>query len=244
MLLYNNQVEQRSFPKGAKHNFYIYGPISDDINEFVDMITIMDIAEEHDEIHLFINTPGGSLDTTLSILHAMIRCKATIMTHADGLVASAGTLLFLAGHNYCVYPYATFMAHDGSSGSIGKINENLKNVMSTASLIRKICNDLYYPFFSLEEINEILEGKDYYCDADEIVDRINKAEKFLREEHESKTEDEDETEDDPGLVRIIEDPVYLNEVGKIIHEDENFVDIELDNSVVVTVEKDKIEYVK
>lgn len=193
------QVEQRSFPKGARHNFYLYGPISSDINEYVDMITIMDIAEEGDEIHLFLNTPGGDLDTTISIIHAMVRTKAMVITHADGQVASAGTVIFFAGHSYVVSPYCHFMCHDGSSGSIGKLNENLKNAIASANLIRKIYFDVYYPFFTEEEIEDILEGQDYYCDSDEILERLNAGAEIIQQAAQEELDEEIEEQEKPDF---------------------------------------------
>lgn len=243
----SQQIEQRSFPKGARHNFYIYGPVSDDINEYVDMITIMDIAEECDEVHLFINTPGGSLDTTISIIHAMARCKAHIVTHADGQVASAGTLLFLAGSNYVVYPYAHCMFHDGSAGSIGKINENLKNMISTTNLIRRLCYDIYFPFFSHEEIDEILEGKDYYCDADEMVERINKGAEIIEELQNQEEETEDSEEEDNLFRKVMVDNKALKTHGMtgLIIDDtqENLKKVEFEDGSKHVIHKRNLIYV-
>jgi ATP-dependent protease ClpP protease subunit len=173
--LFRNPVEQRSFPSGAVHNFYIYGPVSDDINEYVDMITILDIAEEHDRVNIFLNTPGGALDTAISLIHAIMRSRAQVVTHADGMVASAGTLLFFAASTYVIYPYATFMFHDGAMGIQGKINESMKNIASTSQLIERLARDLYMPTFSEDEVIDILEGRDYYCDSDEMLERIQAA---------------------------------------------------------------------
>ena len=189
---FSQQVEQRSFPKGARHNFYIYGPVSSDINEYVDMITIMDIAEEGDEVHLFLNTPGGDLDTTISIIHAMLRTKATVITHADGHVASAGTILFFAGQSYVVSPYCHLLLHDGSSGNIGKLNENLKSAVAASNLIRKLYFDVYYPFFTEEEIEGILDGGDHYCDSEELLERLEIGAEIIQQAQEEALEELDE----------------------------------------------------
>jgi ATP-dependent protease ClpP protease subunit len=189
---FSQQVEQRSFPKGARHNFYIYGPVSSDINEYVDMITIMDIAEEGDEVHLFLNTPGGDLDTTISIIHAMLRTKATVVTHADGQVASAGTILFFAGQSYVVSPYCHFMCHDGSSFTGGKLNENLKSAVASSNLIRKLYFDVYYPFFVEEEIEDILNGGDLYLDSEELLERLEIGAEIIQQAQEEAIEELDE----------------------------------------------------
>jgi ATP-dependent protease ClpP protease subunit len=244
-------LEQRSFPKGAQHNFYIYGEISHDINEYVDMITTMDTSEEQDEIHLYINTCGGSLDTTISILHSMGRCNAPVTTHADGRIASAGTLLFLAGTNYVVYPYATFMAHDGSGGFFGKLNENLKSAVASSNLIKRICNDIYFPFFSDDEIHAILQGSDFYCDSDEIVDRINNGQAIIdsleKEQHTQEEEIEEEIEEDSDLDKIVvvTNPTLAthNEKGTIVGSVGDLKRVKLFNGTSITIHERNIQYV-
>jgi ATP-dependent protease ClpP protease subunit len=248
-------LEQRSFPKGAQHNFYIYGEISHDINEYVDMITTMDLSEEQDEIHLYINTRGGSLDTTISLLHSMGRCNAPITTHADGQIASAGTLLFLAGTNYVVYPYATFMAHDGSGGFFGKLNENLKSAVASSNLIKRICNDIYFPFFSDDEIHAILQGSDFYCDSDEIVERINRGQETLEALDEAEKESTPDPEDDfteecvedgdIGATIIVSnaDLESFDKKGKIVRSKGNIKRVKLSNGKTINIHIRNIKYV-
>ena len=178
IMLGNQQsVHQRSFPTSATHNFYIYGAIEEHDENVVDAIMTLDLASENDIVNIFINTPGGSLTTTISLVHAMLRTEAMVITHADGEVASAGTLIFFAGQSYVVYPYSTLMVHDYSGGvdPYGKGNENLKRLISGNNLINRMTQDLYVPVFSEEEVAEILEGKDVYLDSDELIDRIKKA---------------------------------------------------------------------
>jgi ATP-dependent protease ClpP protease subunit len=189
--IFDSQVEQRSFPAGAVHNFYLYGPISDDANNYVDMITVMDIADEHDKINLFINTVGGALHTTISIIHAMMRSEAQIVCHADGTVASAGTLIFFAAQTYVIYPYSNFMFHDGAMGTYGKINEGMKNIAASSKLVERLASDLYIPVFSQEEVDIILEGRDYYCSSEEMLERVHNA----AQEEESEQEADPETKE-------------------------------------------------
>lgn len=194
----SDNPQHRAYPTSATHNFHIYGPI-EELPSYVDMITVLTTATEHDIIHIFLNTPGGEINTTISIIHAMMRCQGTVVTHADGEVASAGTLIFLAAPMRIVYPYSHFMFHDASGGAFGKINENMKRIHATTELIENLAMDIYQPTFSEEEVIEILEGRDYYCDAEEMVDRINAAndrlEEELRESLEESQEEQDESEE-------------------------------------------------
>jgi len=174
MLGQQDFIHQRSFPTSATHNFYVYGPIEDHDENIVDAIATLDLATENDIVNFYINTPGGSLETTISLVHAMLRTQATVITHADGMVASAGTFIFLAGQMYVVYPYSTLMVHDYSGGvdPYAKGNENLKRIMSGINLIKQMTQDLYVPVFTEEEVEQILDGQDMYLDSNELIERI------------------------------------------------------------------------
>ena len=184
-------IQQRSLPTSATHNFYLYGEIQSDTQNYVDMITTLDYAQPNDIINIYINTPGGSVNTAISIIHAMMRSQANVMTHADGEVASAGTLIFFAGQSYIVYPFSHFMLHDASEGAMGKISENIKRVHATSELINKLAYELYSPVFSDEEIDDILEGRDYYCTAEEMYDRIKATEQSNEQEEDDNNTDEE-----------------------------------------------------
>lgn len=189
----SNRVEQRAYPTGITYNFYIYGEIAHEISDYVEMITTMDLAEKHDTINMYINSNGGSLETSISIIHAMLRSKATVVCHADGQVASAGTLIFFAGSSFVVYPYAHAMFHDGSTIIGGKFSENLKAATATSELVKTLCMDLYVPYFSEEEVEAILNGSDYYCDSTELSERVIAGVKIIQEEHDI-LDNDDETE--------------------------------------------------
>ena len=168
---------QRSYPTSVTHNFYLYGPIEEFDDNVVDMITTLDLATENDIINIFVNTPGGALNVTISIVHAMMRSNAIVITHADGDVASAGTLIFFAGQLHIVYPYSKFMFHDSSGGidPYAKSNENFKMIQAGSELLRNMVYDLYCPVFTEAEVDTIMSGIDYYCLADEMMDRLKAA---------------------------------------------------------------------
>lgn len=180
----NEYLHQRSYPTSVTHNFYLYGAIDEFTPSVVDMITTLDLATDQDIINIFVNTPGGALNVTISIIHAMMRSNAVVITHADGDVASAGTLIFFAGHLHVVYPYSKFMFHDSSGGidPYAKSNENFKMIQAGSELLRNMVYDLYCPVFTEEEVDTIMSGIDYYCLSDEMLQRLKAA--FSDEEEE------------------------------------------------------------
>ena len=59
--------------------------------------------------------------------------------------------------------------------------------MATSNLIRRMVEDLYIPIFSQEEVDQILNGIDFYIDSDELIERLRVA--FSEEEEEEQIEE-------------------------------------------------------
>jgi ATP-dependent protease ClpP protease subunit len=154
------------------YHFYIIGEIGDP-TQFLDLINILKTAEEHDTIFIYLNTPGGSLQTTVQIISAMRQCSATVVTCLEGEVCSAGTLIFLAGTKHVVNPNCTFMIHNYSQWIGGKGNEVALRVKYSEQFFKKLALDLYKGFMSEEEIQSVIDGKDYWMDSDEVIRRLN-----------------------------------------------------------------------
>lgn len=176
----SSEPEHRIYPVGLVHNFYIFDEIQDPA-DYVDFITALDTASENDLINVYLNTPGGNLMTAISIIHAIKRSDATVIAHADGEVASAGSLIFFACPNKVIMPYAHLMLHDASMFSGGKLSESIKGITAMADLVFKIAHDTYYPYFSEQEIGEILDGRDFYCSAEDVYARLEQGEKVLKQ---------------------------------------------------------------
>ena len=153
------------------YHFYIHGEIGDS-DEYVDLLDTLYTAGETDIIMIHLNTPGGYLNTAVEIIHAIAQCKATVITCADGQVASAGSLIFFAGHTFLIGEFCEVMLHDGSGGNIGKINENLKSAEFTAKRLSHIYHTVYGRFFSEEEVQSVLDGRDLYLTSEEVEELI------------------------------------------------------------------------
>lgn len=64
------------------------------------------------EIHMYINTVGGVVFDSLSVVSAMVRSNATIHTYNEGLCMSAGFHTFLCGDVLHAYNHSIFMYHE------------------------------------------------------------------------------------------------------------------------------------
>lgn len=191
MLWQNNGVLM--FKLGAKdmervhlgtidRHFYITGPIEDE-EDYLDLIDALYSGKPTETIIIHLNTPGGRLDITMQILNALAASEADVITIADGEVASAGSLILFASSQIAVQPFSYVMIHDGSGGNLGKINENLKQAQFIANLTASVYKKIYQPFFTEEEVNAILDGKDMWLTSEEVNERIKKVANKGKEEN-------------------------------------------------------------
>lgn len=153
------------------HHFYLVEEIKE-VNYYLNMINTIRTAEPHDTIFIYLNTPGGNMHTAIQIISAMRQSSATIVTCLEGVVCSAGTMIFLAGTKHIVNQNCTFMIHNYSQWVGGKGNDVTIQVEYTKSFFKKLCDDIYGKFLSKEEIDSVLSGKDIWMESDEVASRV------------------------------------------------------------------------
>ncbi len=161
-------------PVALDYHYDIIGPIAD-AEQYNELFEILRTASEKDVVYLHINSPGGDLMTTVQIINAMRMSEAQIVTCAEGDVASGASMLFFSGTGFMVSPHAMFMLHDGAAMAGGKFNENLKAAQANAELLRRVYHDVYGGFFTPEEIDGVLEGKDIWIIGEDIMPRLEGA---------------------------------------------------------------------
>jgi ATP-dependent Clp protease protease subunit len=82
-------------------------------------------AEDSKDIHLYINSPGGSVSAGMAIYDTMQYVKPDVVTVAMGLAASMGQFLLAAGAKGKRYatPHARIMMHQPSGGMGGSASD-------------------------------------------------------------------------------------------------------------------------
>ena len=144
-------------------------------------------AEDPDkDIHLYINSPGGSISAGMAIYDTMQLIRADVSTICIGLAASMGAFLLCAGApgKRFALPNSEIMIHQPSGGTQGqavdieihakrilRIRETLNQIMAERSgqSIDKIQNDTDRDFFMNAN-----EAKDYGLIDEVITKRIAK----------------------------------------------------------------------
>lgn len=93
---------------------------------------------EASRIKIRLNTPGGNVFDGYAIFNALRQHKAKIETHIDGLAASIGSIVALAGDSVHIAKNAFFMIHDPWAMVIGTSEDMRKE----AGVLDKISNTL------------------------------------------------------------------------------------------------------
>lgn len=163
---------------GRLHHFYIseiIGPPKD----YVDMIHIIRTAQPNDIIYIYLNTPGGRIDTGAQIISTMHSSGAKIITVAEGEVCSLGTMIFLCGDEMILQDHSLFMIHNHSGGATGKGHEYLAAAEGTSKWFEEMAKIVYTGFLTDDEFRLMMNGKDYWFTAEETRNRLVKYSKYL-----------------------------------------------------------------
>lgn len=85
----------------------------------------LDSIDNSKEINVYINSPGGEVDSGLAIYDTMQIVKSPVKTIAVGLAASMGAMLLSGGAPgmRCALPHANIMIHQPLGGAKGQQTE-------------------------------------------------------------------------------------------------------------------------
>jgi len=113
-------------------------------NLLVAQMLFLDQADSEKPIHLYINSPGGSVYDGLAIYDIMQHIKAPVYTYCVGLAASMGSLLLQAGEKGKRYslPNSRIMIHQplgGARGQASDIEIQAKEILD----LKKSLTDIY-----------------------------------------------------------------------------------------------------
>jgi len=105
---------------------FLIGPVEDYMaNLVVAQLLFLESENPDKDIHLYINSPGGSVTAGLSIYDTMRFIKPDVSTMCIGQAASMGAFLLSAGakgKRYCL-PNSRVMIHQPSGGAHGQASD-------------------------------------------------------------------------------------------------------------------------
>ena len=159
---------------------FIGTPIDDNVaNLIVAQLLFLQMEDPEKDIHLYINSPGGSITSGLAIYDTMQFLKSDVNTYCIGQAASMGAVLLAAGAKGKRYslPNSRVMIHQpwgGVQGVAADINIQAKEIQNLKDRLNKII-----AHHSGQDVAKIEKDsdRDYFMSAEEaksygLVDEV------------------------------------------------------------------------
>lgn len=143
-------------------------------NLIVAQLLFLESEDDHKDINLYINSPGGSVTAGMAIYDTMQFIKPDVSTIVMGQACSMGSLLAQAGAKgkRLILPHARHMIHQPSGGAGGQATDMEIQVKEILAL-KKSLTQIYVKHNSTGKTYKQLQGdmeRDFYMTAQEAVD--------------------------------------------------------------------------
>lgn len=113
----------------------LYGGIGEEINGHIFAEELNYLQAEYDTIIVKINSPGGSVIEGLSIFNAMLSSSSYIISQIDGVAASMGGVIAMAGDEIRMNDFARLMVHNPSYGTNNLTAKEKKGLDSIRTML-------------------------------------------------------------------------------------------------------------
>lgn len=151
---------------------FLVGPVEDHMaNLVVAQLLFLESENPDKDIHIYINSPGGSVSAGLAIYDTMQFIRCDVSTMCIGQAASMGALLLAGGANgkrFCL-PNSRMMIHQplgGFQGQASDIAIHAKEILELRERLNKILAD--HTGQPIEEIEKDTE-RDNFMSGDDAA---------------------------------------------------------------------------
>ncbi len=123
---------------------FLQGEIHDgNANEVVMKLLYLQSENRRKDIHFYINSPGGSVTSTMAIYDTMQILSCAVATYCVGLAASGGAVLLAGGAKgkRFVLPHAKVMIHQPYGqvgGQVSDIEIQAEEILKTRAVLNEI----------------------------------------------------------------------------------------------------------
>ena len=152
---------------------FLVGQVEDYMaNLVVAQLLFLESENPDKDIHLYINSPGGSVTAGMAIYDTMQFIKADVSTMCIGQAASMGSLLLTAGakdKRYCL-PHSRVMIHQPLGGFQGQASDFDIHAKEILNIRDKLNNIL--AFHTGQEVEKIQKDtdRDNFLSAEDAVE--------------------------------------------------------------------------
>lgn len=170
--LLNLQNHSFSVAENTNHNrieLHLRGEFPSPEKVADEISTLYQYSEQYGTLLIYINSPGGHLNTLIELLSAIEKFD-NVITVGCGDVASAGFILWCSGDVRVVQPYTMFMAHRESYGNIGKTDQHIEHAKHINEIGTRIIEDKCGNVLTDEELERCKYTEVFFSD-ESLLDR-------------------------------------------------------------------------
>jgi ATP-dependent Clp protease protease subunit len=161
--------------------------VNDEVaNSIIAQLLFLQMEDPKKDIHLYINSPGGSVTAGLAIYDTMQFMTCDVNTYCIGMAASMGAVLLAAGTRgkRFALPNSDIMIHQVSGGAQGTASDVERTVEFMYKLKKRLTRILAEHTSKSEEQVKADSDRDYYMSAQEakdygLVDEVVKSRKEI-----------------------------------------------------------------
>ncbi|MDO8620198.1 MAG: ATP-dependent Clp protease proteolytic subunit [bacterium] len=159
---------------------FLGGPIDDHVaNIVIAQLLFLQSEDPKKDVNVYINSPGGSVTSTMAIIDTMNHIKNDVATTCVGIAASGAAMVLSAGKKgkRFILPNAEVMIHQPLGGVEGQATDiaiTAKHILQTKEKLNKMLSaNTGKPLAQIEKDVE----RDFFMTADEakkygIIDKV------------------------------------------------------------------------
>ena len=164
-------LDMMSYCYQEYRDIYIFEPITDEVAAAV-LVQLKYLDQNgNGDIHIYINSPGGSVTAGMAIYDGMKRCKNDVVTICTGMAASMGAFLLSSGTKgkRMATPEAEIMIHQPLGGAQGQASD-IELVAQHIARTKKRLNTIFSQNTGkpIEQVTKDCD-RDYYMTAEEAL---------------------------------------------------------------------------
>ena len=178
---------------------FIGTPVDDYVaNSVIAQLLFLQMQDPKKDIHIYINSPGGSVTAGLAMYDTMQFLTCDVNTYCIGIAASMGSVLLTAGtkgKRFCL-PNSHVMIHQVSGGAQGTASDIERTIGFMFNLKKRLNGILAHHAGKTIEQIEKDSDRDNYLTAEEaveygLVDKVLESRKELPESKPADSEKKD-----------------------------------------------------
>lgn len=168
----DSDSETKTIIHTEDNNLYFQGEITPESCFYLQqkLINLQKTENQNKFINFFIQSVGGSLLPTFSVIDTMKLSKIPIYTFVNGYVASAGSLLSVSGHKRYITKNSMMLVHSLRT-SIGEVNyQQLEDHYYNSASMMNIVKNIYKEKSNIDDQHlNFLLSHDYWLNSTECL---------------------------------------------------------------------------